>query len=157
MSDESIKRAAQEYLAAKLAEEGQSYEQKLNTAAALALSPAVWKRVADTLFTKCRDWNAITKEQTLSCKETVLGDIRVWYAARSQQMIVHFDSKKLLVTIKNSARPEHETDVILRIEGYSTGSSRDAHLVRNDQAVNIDMLIIGELRVLTGMTRQTNA
>jgi Flp pilus assembly CpaF family ATPase len=72
-------------------------------------------------------------------------------------MTVHYDSRKLLVTIKNAARLEHEKDVILTIEGYRTGAEReqrDAHLVRNEMAVNEDMLVVGELRVLTGMSRQ---
>jgi hypothetical protein len=34
--------------------------------------------------------------------------------------------------------------------------ARDAHLVRNDEVVNLDMLLLGELRVLTGMKRQRN-
>ena len=157
MRDESTKRSAQEYLAAKLAEEGQSHEDKLNRATAMALAPAVWKDVADTLVSECREWNAVTNEQTLTCKETMLGDLRVWCAGRSQQMTVHFDSRKLLITVKNTARLEHEKDVILRIEGYSTGAGRDARLMRNDQAVNISMLILAELRVLSGMARQTNA
>ena len=75
-------------------------------------------------------------------------------------MTVHYDSKKLLITVKNTGRLEHEKDVILHIEGYRTGADRadrDVHLVRNEQAVNIDMLIVGELRVLTGMSRQRNA
>jgi len=29
--------------------------------------------------------------------------------------------------------------------------------VRNEQAVNIELLIVGELRVLTGMSRQRSA
>jgi hypothetical protein len=47
--------------------------------------------------------------------------------------------------------------VILHIEGYRTGADRDdrdARLVRNDEPVNIDMLVLGELRVLTGIGRQ---
>lgn len=75
-------------------------------------------------------------------------------------MAVHYDSKKLLITVKNAGRPENEKDVILHIEGYRTGSDRadrDARLVRNEQPVNIDMLIVGELRVLTGLSRQRNA
>jgi hypothetical protein len=53
--------------------------------------------------------------------------------------------------VKNAGRLEHEKDVILRIEGYRTGPNRDdrdAHLVRNGQPVNIDVLILVELRVL---------
>ncbi|GAC1620169.1 MAG: hypothetical protein PVS2B2_22950 [Candidatus Acidiferrum sp.] len=75
-------------------------------------------------------------------------------------MTVHYDSKKLLITVKNTTRLEHETDLLLSIEGYRTGpdrADRDIHLVRNEQPVNIDMLMLGELRVLTGMSRQTNA
>ena len=156
MGDEGTKRAAQEYLAAKLSKEGQSQEDKLNQEAAEKLAPSVWKRVADTVIAKCQEWNLVTGEKTFSHKETLLGDLRILCAGRSQQMIVHYDSKKLLIVIKNGARLEHEKDVILHIEGYSTGSGREAHLVRNEQPVNLDMLILGELRVLAGLSRQTN-
>ena len=160
MRDENTKQAAQEYLAAKLTEEEQIYEETHNMALAVARSPLVWKNVKDSIFEKCSEWNAVTQEETLTCKETAIGDIRIWCAARSKQMTVHYDSKKLLITVKNSGRLEHEKDVILHIEGYRTGTDRadrDVHLVRNEQAVNIDMLIVGELRVLTGMKRQRNA
>jgi hypothetical protein len=46
------------------------------------------------------------------------------------------------------------------MEGYRTGperSDRDVHLVRNEQAVNIELLMVGELRVLTGLDRQRKA
>jgi len=33
-------------------------------------------------------------------------------------------------------------------------NDRDVHLVRNEQRVDMDLLIVGELRVLTGMSRQ---
>lgn len=154
MGDESTKRAAQEYLAAKLSREGQSYEDKMNQEAAEKLAPAVWKNVANTIITKCREWNDITGEQTFSVKETLLGDLRILCAGRSPQMIVNYDSRRLLVTIKNGGRLEHEKDVILHVEGYSTGASRAARLVRNDQTVNLDLLITGELRVLAGLSRQ---
>jgi hypothetical protein len=75
-------------------------------------------------------------------------------------MTVHFDSKKLLITVKNAGRLEHEKDVIMRIEGYRTGPDRvdrGTRMIRNEQPVNIDMLIVGELRVLTGMSRQRSA
>jgi hypothetical protein len=160
MRDESTKQAAQEYLAAKLTEEEQIYEETHNVALAVARAPLVWKSVKDTIFEKCGEWNDITQEQTLICKETALGDIRIWCAARSKQMTVQYDSRKLLITVKNAGRLEHEKDVILHIEGYRTGadrSDRDVHLVRNEQAVNIDMLIVGELRVLTGLGRQRGA
>lgn len=155
--DETTRQAAQEYLAAKLTEEEQKYEAEQNLALATARSPMVWKHVKDTILQKCREWNAITQEETLTCKETMLGDLRVWCAAQSKQMTVHYDSKKMLITIKNAGRLEHEKDVILHIEGYRTGmerTDRDVHLVRNEQHVNLDLMFVGELRVLTGMTRQ---
>src|SRR5712664_2232973 len=155
--DETTRQAAQEYLAGKLTEEEQIYEATQNQALAMARAPLVWKSVKDSIFQKCSEWNAITQEETLTCKETVMGDIRIWYASRSKQMTVHYDSRKLLITVKNAGRLEHEKDVILHIEGYRTGThrdDRDVHLVRNEQAVNIELLIVGELRVLTGMSRQ---
>jgi hypothetical protein len=156
MGDESTKRAAQEYLAAKLSEEGQQYEDKLNAEAAIKLAPAVWKSVVETVIEKCNAWNAVTGEQTFSCKETVLGDIRILCSGRPQQMTVHCDSDRRLISIKNTARLEHEPQVILRIEGYPTDAGREAHLVRNNQPVNFDMLILGQLRVLAGLRREAN-
>lgn len=73
MRDESTERAAQEYLAAKLAEEGQTQEAKLNQETAMSLGPVVSKRVADSVTQQCKEWNAITQEQTLTYKETLLG------------------------------------------------------------------------------------
>ncbi len=70
-------------------------------------------------------------------------------------MFVHYDSKTRLVTIKNTARPENEPDTVLRIEGYATETGRDAHLVRNNEAVKLDMLILGHLRELAGLSRRT--
>ncbi len=155
--DETAKQAAQEYLASKLTGEEQIYEAEQNLALATKRSPMVWKQVKDTIFERCREWNAITQEETLTCKETAIGDLRIWCAARSRQMTVHYDSRKLLITLKNAGRLEHEKDVILHIEGYRTGSDRadrDVHLVRNEQGVDIELLIVGELRVLTGLSRQ---
>ena len=160
MRDESAKQAAQEYLAAKLTEEELLYEEEQNKKLAFARSPMVWKYIKDTILEKCREWNGVTQEETLSCKETPIGDLRIWCAARSKQMTVHYDSKKLLVTVKNGGRLEHEKDVILHMEGYRTGperTDRDVHLVRNEEPVNIDMLLVGELRVLTGLGRQRKA
>jgi hypothetical protein len=156
MNDESTKRAAQEYLASRIAEESQTEEGRLNMEAAIELAPRVWKRVNESLIAKCKEWNAVTNEQTLTCKETILGDIRIWCAPTSQQMTVHFDSRQRLVTLKNTARADHEKDIVLRIEGYATGTGRDAQLVRNKEVVNIDTLILGQLRVLTGIGRQRN-
>jgi hypothetical protein len=155
MADESAKRAAQEYLAAKLSEEGQRYEDKVNLEAAIALGPRVWKRLSDTVLAHCRDWNAVTGEQSLTCKETALGDLRIRCAGREYyQMYVHYDPKTRLVTIKNTARPENDPDTILRIAGYASDEGRDAHLVRNNEPVNLDRLILGHLRVLAGLSRR---
>jgi len=82
MADESAKRAAQEFLAAKLSEEGQLYENKVDLEAALALGPKVWKKLADTVIANCREWNAVTGEQSLTCKETVLDDLHIRCAGR---------------------------------------------------------------------------
>jgi hypothetical protein len=81
MADESTKRAAQEYLAEKLSKEGQSYDDKLNRETAEKLGPAVWKRVAETVATKCQEWNSVAGEQTFSFKETIMGDLRILCAA----------------------------------------------------------------------------
>jgi hypothetical protein len=159
MTDESTKQAAQEYLATKLSEEEQRYEDELNNALAAKRCLHVWNSVKDLLFRKCRDWNAITQQETLTCKETTLGDIRVWCADLAKQMTVHFDSRRLRITVINAGRLEHEKDVILHIEGYRTGpdrNDRDIRLMRNGQPVDIDLLIVGELRVLVGMKRQRN-
>src|SRR6267143_1584040 len=108
-----------------------------------------------------REMGAIMDETTRqAAQEYLAGKLRIWCAARSKQMTVHYDSRKLLITVKNAGRLEHEKDVILQMEGYRTGperTDRDVHLVRNEQAVNIDMLLVGELRVLTGLERQRKA
>ena len=160
MRDESTRQAAQEYLATKLSEEEQQYEREQNKATAVARSLLVWKRFKDAILAQCNVWNTVTQEETLACRETLLGDLRIWCAARSKQMTVQYDSTKLLITVKNAGRAENEKDLILHIEGYRTGTDpneRDARLMRNDQPANIDVLILGELRVLTGIGRQRNA
>ena len=68
MRDESTKQAAQEYLAAKLTEEEQIYEEKHNMALAVARAPLVWKNVKDSIFEKCGEWNEIGRA---SCRERV--------------------------------------------------------------------------------------
>src|SRR5207247_6375601 len=155
--DEITKQSAQEYLAAKLTEEEQIYETQQNQALAVVRSPWVWKSVKDAILEKCREWNAVTQEETLTCRETALGDLRVWCAARSKQMTVHYDSRKLLITVKNAGRLEHEEDVVLNMEGYRTGperADRAIRLLRNEPLVKSESLTGGELRVLTGMSRQ---
>jgi hypothetical protein len=157
MADESAKRAAQEFLAARLSQESQLYEDRANLAAAISLGPRVWKRLADTVLAHCTEWNSVTGEQSLTCKETSLGDLRIRCAGRElYQMLIHYDPGTRLVTIKNSARPETDPETILRIEGYTAGDGRDAHLVRNNEPVNVDMLILGHLRVLAGLSRRAD-
>jgi hypothetical protein len=158
MRDESTKQAAQEFLATKLAEEGQKHEDKLNQQTAVVRSIHVWKMFRDSIFAQCKEWNAVTQEETLTCKETSLGDLRIWCAATSKHINVHYDSKLLTVTIKNAARPDLAKDAILTIEGYATNSgARDARLVRNNEPVNVPMLILAELRLLTGIGAQRSA
>ncbi|MGB7435456.1 MAG: hypothetical protein WBR26_13075 [Candidatus Acidiferrum sp.] len=154
MGDRSTERAAQEYLAAKFAEERQREEEQLNLEAAASLSLVVWKRVTHTVFAKCREWNAVTNEQTLTCKETAVGDLRIRCCGRSHQLTIHFDSRKRLVIIRNTARPENEPDTILSIEGYASDSGRDARLTRNNEPIHLDMLIVNHLRVLAGLSRE---
>lgn len=155
MGDESAKRAAEEYLAAKLSAEAQSEEDRLNLEAAERLAASVWKYVADTVTAKCREWNEVVKEQVFNCRETMLGDLRILCAGRTQQLIVHFDSRKRLIVLRNSARLAHEKDVIMQIEGYAIDGGRQARLMRNNEPVNLDMLMVGELRVLAGLSRRT--
>jgi hypothetical protein len=84
----------------------------------------------------------------------MLGDLRILCAGRPHQLIIHFNSRKLLIVLKNSARLSHETDIIMLIEGYSTGGGRAARLMRNDEPVNLDTMLVGELRVLAGLSRR---
>jgi len=141
MGDESARRAAEEYLAAKLSAETQNEEDRLNREAAGRLATSVWKYLAETVTAKCKEWNQIAGEQVLTCRETMLGDLRILCAGRSQQLVIHLDSRKLLIILKNSARLSHETDIIMLIEGYRTSSGRAARLMRNEEPVNLDMMI----------------
>ncbi len=157
MRDESTKQAAQEFLATKLAEEGQKLEAELNQQTAVARSLHVWKSFRESIFAQCSEWNDVTQEETLICKETSLGDLRIWCAATAKHINVHYDSKNHTVTINNAARPNLAKDAILLIEGYATASGRDARLVRNNEPVNVPMLILAELRLLTGIGAQRSA
>ena len=154
MGEESAKRAAEEFLAAKIAEESRIYEDEKNREAAIKLGPTVWKRLAETVFAQCRDWNEVTQHESLTCRETALGDLRIRCSGREQQMLVHYDSKLGLVTIKNSARLESEPDTVMSIEGYSTGEGREARLMRNNEPVNVEIMILGHLRLLAGLSRR---
>jgi hypothetical protein len=157
MADQNIKRAAQEYLAERLSEEGLTCEQTRNRDAAIALAPAVWKKLAETVVTMCKEWNVVTKEQSLTCTETMMGDLRIRCAGRSHQMVIRFEPKRRLVRVDNSAREDHEPKVILSIEGYATDSGeRDARLMRNNEPVNLEMLVLGQLRVLAGLSRKSD-
>jgi len=154
MSTDRTKDSAQEFFAEKLSRDFETQEAKLNHEAAVRLCRVVWNRVATAVREKCKQWNQVTGEETLTCKETLLGDLRVRCAGRPHQLSVHFDPGKLLITLKNTARAEHETDVILNIEGYATESGRDSHVVHNGLVANPDTVFLAELRVLAGMTRQ---
>jgi hypothetical protein len=156
MSNETVKRAAQEFLAERLSEEGLTGEQTLNRDAAIALAPAVWKKLAEAIVAMCNEWNAVTKEQSLTCKETMLGDLRIRCAGRPHQLVFHFDARKRLVKVENTAREEHEPKVILSIEGYPTESGRGARLTRNNEVVNVEMMVLGQLRVLAGLSRRAD-
>src|SRR5260370_35472333 len=90
----------------------------------MARAPVVWKRVKDSIFQKCSEGNAATQEETLTCKETVMGDLRIWCAGRSKQMTAHYDSRKLLIPVKNAGRLEREKDVIRQMEGDRPGAQR---------------------------------
>jgi hypothetical protein len=151
MGEENIRRAAQEYLAERLSDEGLTYEQTLNRDTAVALAPKVWGEVMEKVKAICQEWNAVTKEQTFSCKETVLGDLRIRCAGRPHQIMLHYESKLRLIRVENSAREEHEPKVALLIEGYVTQEGRGARLMRNNEPVNLEMLMIRQLRTLAGI------
>ena len=154
MTSDETKRAAQEFLAAKLTEETQTQQEWLNREAALRLAPQVWKRVAETFVAQCKAWNAILHEEALSCKETILGDLRIRCAGKPHHITVHYDSRKLQVILKNTARPEHEGDSVFFIQGWAAGT--EAHLFRNDQIANLEVVVLGELRVLAGIGRSAD-
>ena len=158
MRDNSTRQAAQEFLATKLTAEGQKEEDRLNKETAAARSLHVWKKLRNEIFAQCAEWNAVTKEESLTCKETPMGDLRVWCPLRSKQMTVHYDSRKLTVTIKNAERELGQKDLVMTIEGYATeDGARDARLVRNSEPVNVSVLILSELRLLSGIGRQRSA
>ena len=154
MAEDPIKQAAQEYLAAQLTEDGLTHNEKLARDAAITLAPAVWKSLVAKVFAMCQEWNSVTNEQTLTCKETALGDLRIRCASRPHQLVFHFDSRRRIVRVENTAREAYEPKVVLSIEGYFTGSGHDARLMRNDEPVNLELLVVGHLRVLAGLTRK---
>lgn len=155
MADDTIKQAAQEYLAAQFTEEGLTHEEKLNRDAAIELAPTIWRSVVERVSAMCQEWNSVTNEQTLTCKETALGDLRIRCSNRPHQLVLHYDSKHRAIRVENTAREDYEPKVLLFIQGYSTGSGHSARLMRNDEAVNLEMLVVGQLRTLTGLNRKT--
>jgi hypothetical protein len=80
-----------------------------------------------------------------------MGDLRIRCAGKPHMITVHFDSRKLQVIVRNTARPENEGDSVFFVRGYNGG--READLSRNDQRVNLDVVVLGELRVLAGIGR----
>lgn len=155
MSTDRTKDSAQEFFAEKLSQDFEAQEAKLNHEAAVRLCRAVWNRVAASVRDKCKQWNQVTGEETMVCKETLMGDLRIRCAGRPHQLSIHFDPAKLLITLKNTARAEHETDIILHISGHATETgARNAHLVHNGQIANPDIVLLGEFRVLACMSRQ---
>jgi hypothetical protein len=151
MSSEETKRAAQEFLAVQFTEQVQAEEEALNRKAAQTMANKVWNRVAEAFNAQCKAWNAITKEESLTCKDTIIGDLRIRCAGNTHMITVHYDSRKLQVILRNTARPEHEKDSVFAIEGYNSGTETD--LSRNNQRVNLDAVVLGELRVLAGIGR----
>jgi len=154
MSTDRTKDSAQEYFAEKLSQDFEAQEAKLNHEAAVRMCRVVWKRVATAVQDKCKQWNQVTGEETMVCKETLMGDLRIRCAGRPHQLSIHFDPNKLLITLKNTARAEHETDIVLHIEGCATENGRDAQVVHNEKVANADTVLLGEFRVLAGMARQ---
>jgi len=154
VSKETVRRAAQEYLAERLSEEGLTYEETQNRDAAIALAPALWKKVRETVAGMAKEWNEVTKEQSLTYKETPLGDLRIRCVGRPHQLTIHFDSPRRLIEFENTNRPDHEPKVILSIEGYASDTGRGARLMRNREVVNLEMLILRQLRQLAGLSRQ---
>jgi hypothetical protein len=154
MGDDQIKRAAQEYLAERLSADGLTYEQQLNRDAAIAYAPGLWQTLMATAKAMCDQWNAETKENTFSCKETILGDLRVRCAGRAHQLTFHFDSKRRLVRVENTAREEHEPKTVLSIEGYLTESGRQARFMRNNEPIDLHMLLLRQFRILAGLSHR---
>ena len=155
MTDDTIRQAAQEYLAAQFTEEGLTLEEKLNRDASIALEPSIWRSVVERVSAMCQEWNSVTNEQTLTCKETALDDLRIRCANRAHQLVFHYDSKRRLIRVENTVREDYEPKVVLFIQGYSTSSGHQARLMRNDEPVNLELLVVGQLRTLAGLNHRT--
>jgi hypothetical protein len=59
-------------------------------------------------------------------------------------LVFHYDSKRRIVRVENAARKAYEPNVVLSIEGG------------NDEPVNLELLVVGHLRVLAGLTRKAD-
>jgi len=85
----------------------------------------------------------------------MLGDLRCGAQAnRSDDGALRFQGA--FDHLKNTARPEHEKDMILSIEGYFHSRRPRRSPCANNEPANLDVVILGELRVLVGLGRQTN-
>jgi hypothetical protein len=156
VTDQNIRNAAQEYLAERLSAEGLTQEETLNRDAAIKLAPVVWRELVATVNAMVKEWNGVTKEQSLTCKETMLGDLRIRCASSSHQLTIHFESQKRLVKIDNTARPHHEPRLVLTIEGYAAEGGRAARLVHNRETVNQEKLLLRQIRMVSGLDRASD-
>ena len=102
MTDDLTRRSAEEFLAGKFLKTEEDAEK--NRAATAPLAPAVWRKFCQAVAEQCKAWNSVTGEETLTIKETYVGDLRISCAGRPQQLTIHFDSRKLTVTMRNTAR-----------------------------------------------------
>jgi hypothetical protein len=73
------------------------------------------KKTAQTVFAIVSEWNSVSKEQSLKCKETMMGDLRMRCAGRPDEMVVRID---------NTARPQHEPKVVLKVMRPIQGATR---------------------------------
>jgi len=88
------------------------------------------------------------------------GDLRILVRARSKTDDGHFDSKETFNHGEERwAAGNTRKDVILQSKDTDRRRPSTGMFTwcGNEQAVNIDMLIVGELRVLTGLGRQRGA
>lgn len=70
---------------------------------------------------------------------------------------VHFNQTSVLVsshTQKCRVAPNTKKTSCFISKAYWTGSGRDAHPTCNDAPIDVDLLLIGEHRALTGIGRQ---
>lgn len=131
-------------------------EEKLNREAANAYGPTVWKhgrnRHIDVQRVEFRRSGPHADLQRNGARGSP-------HSMRRQDptpLIIHYEPKRRLVRVENTARLDHQPKVVLSIEGYATGSGRGARLMRNNEPVNLEMLMLGQIRVLAGLSRKGN-